>query len=244
MLACVITVLVHRQLYCITLKILTPRENCSRHLSLLYLQRPLLPLHLATRFTSAFPAAFVFTRSAATVSLSFFSSLSTSILSKPMAGAFNRQWHLSPRAVMSPIHQWGMTGCMSPPSDWGRWGGFTLSWSELWKVCVLYKLTLMVTGSGLLIIDAWCVCLTPLTSTPPQHFLHIPRGCGWGRRRRESRGHPRLSLWRMIHLQALWRPLMRWLMLVVNRKLSRLLFRCLWTLARVESIWDSLSDRY
>lgn len=126
--ACVITVSAHRQSYCITLTIQMPRENCSRHLSLLHLQRPLLPLHLATRFTSAFPAAFLFTRSAATVSLSFFSPLSTSILSKPLAGAFNRQWHLSPRAVMSPIHQRGMTGCMPPhpPTEAGRWGGFTL----------------------------------------------------------------------------------------------------------------------
>lgn len=138
MLAFVITVLVHRQSHCITLKIQTQKENCSRHLSLLYLQRPLLPLHLATRFTSAFPAAFVFTRSAATVSLSFFSPLSTSILSKPLAGAFNRQWHLSPRAVMSPIHQWGMTGCMSPsPSlDWDRWGGFTLYQTRAIGGCV------------------------------------------------------------------------------------------------------------
>ena len=137
-----ITVLVHRQSYSITLTIQMPRENCSRHLSLLYLQRPLLPLHLATRFTSAFPAAFVFTRSAVTVSLSFFSPLSTSILSKPLAGAFNRQWHLSPRAVMSPIHQWGMTGCMlpSPPPPPPRLGQVgrvhTLPDHGGWRVCV------------------------------------------------------------------------------------------------------------
>lgn len=85
-------------------------------MSLVYLHHPLLLLHLATRFTSAFPAGFMFTRSAATVSLSFLSPLSASILSKPLAGAFNRQWHLSPRAVMSPIHQQGMTACVPPPS--------------------------------------------------------------------------------------------------------------------------------
>lgn len=139
MLARVITVLVRRQSYCITLKIQTWRKNGSGHLSLLYLQRPLLPLHLATRFTSASPAAFVFTRSAATVSLSFFSPLSTSILSKPLTGAFNRQWHLSPRAVMSPIHQWGMTGYMPPPlppaTEAGGKGSHIPDQSG-WKVCV------------------------------------------------------------------------------------------------------------
>lgn len=140
MLARVIAVLVHRQSYCITLKIQTQRENCSRHLSLPYLQRPLLPFHLATHFTSAFPAAFVFTRSAATVSLSFFSPLSTFILSKPLAGAFNRQWHLSPRAIMSPIHQWGMTGCVTPTplqTKAGGEGSHSTRPERLEGVCVL-----------------------------------------------------------------------------------------------------------
>lgn len=112
------------------IKNITMRKKISSyHLSLFYLRRPLLPLHLTACFVSAFPAAFVFTRSAATVSLSFLSLVSASILSKPLAEVFNRQWHLSPRAVMSPIHQWAMTGCMpprTPPSDQGRWGGFTL----------------------------------------------------------------------------------------------------------------------
>ncbi len=130
-----IVVSVHRQPNYITLEIQTRKENCSRHLSLLHLQRPLLPLSLSSRFTSAFPAAFVFTRSAATVSLSFFSPLFTSILSEPLAGAFNRRWHLSPGAVMSPIHQWGMTCCMPSP-DWGRWGGFTLYQTRAVGRCV------------------------------------------------------------------------------------------------------------
>lgn len=130
------------------------------------------------------PAAFVFTRSAATVSLSVFSPLSTSILSEPLAGAFNRQWHLSPRAVMSPIHQWGMTACMphyhrSPTHSGGEGSHSTrperFQGVCLYRcVCVCYKLALMVTGCGLLIIAALRLS------------LHVPRGWRWGRSRRED----------------------------------------------------------
>lgn len=41
--------------------------------------------------------------------------------SEPLAGAFNRLWHLSPRAVMFLIHQWGMAGWM-PPLEPGEKG--------------------------------------------------------------------------------------------------------------------------
>lgn len=181
---CEIAVLVHRQSHCMTLTIQTLRENCFRHLSVLYLQRPLLPLHLTTRFTSAFPAAFVFTRSAATVSLSFFSPLSTSILSKPLAGAFNRQWHLSPRAVMSPIHQWADDGLYAPPprqppprAETGGEGSHSTRPERLEGVCVVEADT---HGHWIWTLNhrGLHVCVSPLPRPPLPlwHFLHIPRG--------------------------------------------------------------------
>lgn len=140
------------------------KKKRSRHLSLALPAKPppSPPPPLLPPPARLLPAAFVFTRSAATVSLSVFSPLSTSILSEPLAGAFNRQWHLSPRAVMSPIHQWGMTGCMPPttttsrlsPTQSGGEGSHSTRPERLEGVCVLYKLMLMVTGSGLLIIVA------------------------------------------------------------------------------------------
>ncbi|KAI9538216.1 hypothetical protein NQZ68_017950 [Dissostichus eleginoides] len=57
----------------------------------------------------------------------------------PLAGAFNRQWHLSPRAVMSSIHQWGMTGYMPPPltTEVGGEGSHSTR-PERWKgVCAV-----------------------------------------------------------------------------------------------------------
>lgn len=82
----------------------------------------------------------MFTRSAATVSFSVSPPLplSTSILSEPLAGAFNRHWHLSPRAVMSLIHQQGMTGRMplhSRTHTSPTWKGGEASRSAIW-VCL------------------------------------------------------------------------------------------------------------
>lgn len=82
---------------------------------LLYMDVPHLTVVVVLAKTTLFLSsliplsAFMFIRSAATV---FLPPFSTSMLSEPLAGAFNRRWHLSPRAVMYLIHQQGMTGCM------------------------------------------------------------------------------------------------------------------------------------
>lgn len=165
------TLRIVRSLFCCTGSCVVPHVNwkCQRkktsyHLSLLYLHIP--PSHRSLHI--CFPAGFVFTRSAATVSLSFLSPLSTSILSKPLAGAFNRRWHLSPRAVMFLIHQKGMTACIPPPLrfQWPNQAGrvHTRPVHSTWKAFVRQKLTLMVTGSGLLIMEAWSVCLISASS--------------------------------------------------------------------------------
>lgn len=145
------------------------RKNCSRHLSLLYLQCPPTSPLVACLL---FPAAFVFTRSAATVSLSVFYPLSTCILSEPLAGAFNRQWHLSPRAVMSLIHQWGMTGCMPPPSPAtgsGGEGSHSARPERLVRVCAVQA---NAHGHRIWTLNHQSLmCVSPM-----QHFLHIPPG--------------------------------------------------------------------
>lgn len=204
------------------------KKDSSRHLSLLYLQRRLLPLHLVSRFTSAFPAVFVFTRSAATVSLSFPSPLSTSILSKPLAGAFNRQWHLSPRAVMSPIHQQWMTDCTPPPpthiflslTEPGGKGSHATKPEQLDSVRVVRADT---HGHRIWTLNHWCLMCAPfplLHSHSPYTALpaHPQRSeARWQRGRRECRGHTGLSFWGMIPIRALWHPLIQWLMQPVSR---------------------------